>query len=502
MEGGWNRHLSRPHWLTKLLESGALWHLLCCRKLEINENEDLDDRDGVCVGNGLAQFGRPEVGARPFARVGRSSQRTAGWDNMTNLVAITNMVLMALLPEFSDAAAKLKLPISVPIQQKDIAWFGCDLPRALTVDLRLRSGALLSYYSGGVHHIQLRSSYFLLQNPDDIPKFYGTPKLSQQECLELAMKAVDALGYTNILNHMPSPEVEVGPKVDGKVVPRYRFEWKDAEENGAYLTARVEVDAEKGAIPYLHLVGEPFERPLPVALAKWEPHNRPQPPTDDLPVGAEFLSPTQQKRYLHLLWPDVVEFLERIGQPKPTAEPEAELDLERTKCFRHQGHLCCQMRTRTGHFICYQRGYVFRYDAPDSHSTRRYVLETNLDEKDFVTNWVYAYDELVSRTRSLLTQKMKLDVERFGLAGQPPQQFQKRTIPGRKTLRRFRFDWGPPRSQQDVRLETMGIFRPPWVDVEVDAVTAEVKYLGLDVTRFDPKPEPDLGTEAPNGETR
>ncbi len=412
---------------------------------------------------------------------------------VTNLVLWTNMVLSAILPEFSDAAAKLKLPVPIPITQADVTRFHCSqIEKHLSVKVWLRSGPSLWYAYGGVTAVELPSAYYKLQDPRDIPKFFGTPKLGEAECLEIALKAVEALGYTNVLRGLPPTNVEKGPELDGQKVPRYNFHWRDTIDDGRVITADVEVDSEKGAVKDLFLVGRAFRRPEP-AVAKLRAPPRPLGKKENLPPEAELLPPAHQTRMLQVIWPQVVEFLERIGQPKPAGGVEQELNLERTKCFRFHGSLNSVMVTRKGELICYQRGQIFRYDAPDAYTSERYLLETKLDRDDFVTQWVYTDEELTSRIGRLLVDQLKLDKVRFGLGPNWVLRMSDKRIRGQPAHRRVVWDYGPPRTEEQVNEELQGLFRPFWARVEADSVTGELKCLILEVSRLDPKPEPDLG---------
>ncbi len=405
------------------------------------------------------------------------------------------MVFTALLPGFSDAAAKLKLPVPIPITQADVARFHCSqIEKNLGVKVWLRSGPSLWYAFGGVVAVELPSAYYKVQNPRDIPKFFGTPKLGEAECLELALKAVEALGYTNVLRGLPPSKVEKGPELDGQKVPRYNFHWKDTIDDGLVITAHVEVDSEKGVVTDLFLLGDAFRRPEP-ALAQLRAPPRPPGKKENLPPEAELLSLAQQTRMLQVIWPQVVEFLERIGQPKPAGGVEQELNLERTKSFRFNGSLNSLMVTRKGELVCYQRGQIFRYDSPDAYTSERYLLETKLDRDDFVTQWVYTDEELTSRIGRLLVERLKLPKERFGLGPNFTYRLRHKRIPGRPAQRRVVWDYGPPRTEEQVNEELQGLFRPFWARVEADSVTGELKCLILEVSRLDPKPEPNLGAE-------
>jgi hypothetical protein len=297
---------------------------------------------------------------------------------------------------------------------------------------------------------------------------------------------------------MAPTQTDRGYQKQGKIVPRYRFHWVDAEEDGAYVTARVEIDSERGQVTSLFVLGAAFARPNPQIVRELMPRPRPKGPDDSLPQGSEVLPSGQQRQMLRAIWPQVVEFMVGLGLPKPAGNWAEEIDLKRTQCFRYKGRLCCQLFTARRQMFRYQQGQVVMYAAPDAYWGDRYAAETALNPGDFRTNWVYTDEELVTMTRRVLTEQLRLDPERFGLSNRPWPRIETRKIPGRKALRRSVWDWSIPFSEKAFKEEGLsGEFHPFYLKAEADSVTGEITLLALGLDRLPPKPDPDLGGPEP-----
>src|SRR5450759_1442900 len=98
-----------------------------------------------------------------------------------------NAVLVAMLPYVSDVTHKLDLPVPQPVTQqqaigcgllpyiyRDGEWAGCGI--------MLKGGWRFGFHWGYLDHFESPHSYFSLQDPDDIPKFFGTVRMTG-DCL-------------------------------------------------------------------------------------------------------------------------------------------------------------------------------------------------------------------------------------------------------------------------------------------------------------------------------
>src|SRR5437899_2334092 len=107
---------------------------------------------------------------------------------MFELIQVTaqysNAVLVAILPQISTFVKEAELPMPTPIVLQQVREFRC-FPSTddvgglviLTNDLRVW------YHHGYVNGYRTPHSYYNLQDPRDIPKFYGTCRLNREQAL-------------------------------------------------------------------------------------------------------------------------------------------------------------------------------------------------------------------------------------------------------------------------------------------------------------------------------
>ena len=148
----------------------------------------------------------------------------------------SNAVLVAVLPYFSDYAQKLELPIPHPIAIADVARLRIvpflDKDRQpLGMSVQLRNGWSLSMTGGYTAAFSSPNSYYLLQNPDETPKFFGTVSMSKADAVKMARRAILRLGIP-----LEAGFAEQEPRVDGPQVaydtnkiPRYLVQWCSPE---------------------------------------------------------------------------------------------------------------------------------------------------------------------------------------------------------------------------------------------------------------------------------
>src|SRR5437868_27375 len=120
---------------------------------------------------------------------------------MIELLQVTaqysNAVLVAIMPQISDFAQKLELPIPIPVRIEQIREFRCSPIKGDTGGLLIFTNRLQVWYQlGHVNGFRTPRSYYNLQDVRDIPRFYGPIKLSTDEALQLARVTICKLGYT------------------------------------------------------------------------------------------------------------------------------------------------------------------------------------------------------------------------------------------------------------------------------------------------------------------
>src|SRR5579872_5275319 len=180
---------------------------------------------------------------------------------MFELIQVTaqysNAVLVAILPQVSDFAANVGLPVPLPMTASQVERFGCSPKKDdLGGGLWFTNGLWVSYGHGHVTGMRTPRSYYNLQDPQAIPRFFGSVKLNQTEALQFARDHIRKLGYT-LQETFTDQQPEVRPPfhIGTNTVPFYLFEWKDPVFSRTAV--RVELDADQRAIQEMRLAS-PF----------------------------------------------------------------------------------------------------------------------------------------------------------------------------------------------------------------------------------------------------
>src|SRR5882724_10011316 len=183
----------------------------------------------------------------------------AGIEFFTITAQYSNAMLVALLANVSDFAKKLDLPISRPVTVAQVRRFNC-FPRSDHVGGRLilTNGCAFIFDHGRVESFESSRSYFNLQDPNLIPKFYGPVKLSESQALQVARDAIKKLGYTDaMLSTDRPPQATLPERVGINYIARYRFRWLDParghDPNNPPPSIEFEVDATTGQIQMLEI---------------------------------------------------------------------------------------------------------------------------------------------------------------------------------------------------------------------------------------------------------
>ncbi|HWD20708.1 MAG TPA: hypothetical protein VHB20_15675 [Verrucomicrobiae bacterium] len=276
---------------------------------------------------------------------------------MSGLLEITaaysNAVLIAILPQISEFASELHLPVNVPIARGAIQRFACAPfdgdPGGYLV---LTNGYEFWYDFGHVKGFAAPHSYYRLQNPHDIPAFYGRLNMTQQEAVDMARHALCDLGYsvTNIFADS-SPSVVPPPQVEGHVVPVYRIEWHNPLEISTLQTSiDIEVNGDRKSIQNMWLASRCFYRKPPKIEASAPPKG------DEMAIV-----PADSNALLNIALPKIRTFALSLNLPiEPAIRPAqvASLDVSSTSDF------CVKLTN--GFRFWYQRGDIRGYSAPDA----------------------------------------------------------------------------------------------------------------------------------------
>jgi nitrogen fixation protein len=273
----------------------------------------------------------------------------------------SNAVVAALLPHYSDFAKKLNLPISLPIKPEDVAHWGILPEQSKDGGIAgggiiLKNGWSFSFGGGYVNGFESPHSYFGLQDPDKIPKFYGKVQMTTNEAVVLARKTVKQLGI-KLGDVFADQEPQVTPpvKIETNVVPRYIIQWTDP--CGGHI--RMEVNAQTKRVEELLM--------LSCNLNRSSPKINIIPPKGHGMFDSQ-LPPSPNPEYAWKLIPIALKAIDEYGEKLflPIPRPLTTNDVAIVALHNNGGWPHCEITLTNGWRFIYRHTMVNGYYAPDN----------------------------------------------------------------------------------------------------------------------------------------
>ena len=284
--------------------------------------------------------------------------------------AYSNAVLMAILPHVTDVAKNLDLPILQPVQPAHVWRFFCD-PRKGSIGgwLTLTNGYQFWYDYGNVRAMESPHCYFSLQDPDEIPRFYGTMRMTEAEAVQMAQQTIRKLGYRPSWLKTDQPNVERAqtPLQDmPKVIPHFRIRWQRIALDGRKTIAEVEINADAKRPERYWLLGREFERKppnIPRPPVIWPPPSPPPPVSES---KLKRLPENQRVAATNDVCAKATEMVKRLGLPiklpiRPQNIKESHLDI-------WEGDLSGSIILKSGYRFGYEYGHIEAFYSPNSDS--------------------------------------------------------------------------------------------------------------------------------------
>jgi hypothetical protein len=380
--------------------------------------------------------------------------------------AYSNAVLKTLLPYYSDVARRLDLPIHTPILMSQIERF-IAMPRPhfkgqIGGSIVLTNGLGFGFNDGHVDAFRDMHGYFNLQDPRHIPEYYGVPKMSQQEAVKFARRAIRKLGYKleDVLADV-DPIVEPLPTVDlTNVIPVYRIRWLDPRF-GTPAT-EVEVDARRKALELLLIRGlVALDSFGPVVNVQPDPlpENSPWRALNDLPklMNREYAS-----RLVPVVLRDAEDWVRKLGLKAHL--PITTNDVKHFYCSNNLGSPYVNMTLKDNWEFIYQFNGIISAGSP-----RRFFSGEKLPFRirDYAGKWRLSEEQAAALARQT--------ADRFGFpAGflhtdvkprfnRPPE------IKGMPTFPRLEVVWQTTNDTNVVRRATQGVT----MEIDCDRGTVE-----------------------------
>lgn len=373
----------------------------------------------------------------------------------------SNAVLLATLPYVTDFAQKIDLAIPTPVTTNHVSNFFVDPHRGwIEGAVTFTNGIVIGTQRGHVATYYSPHAFWHLQDPNDIPKFYGPLNMTEQEAVELARRYVRRLGYSleDVCADLP-PRIEMAQGIGTNIVPHILISWMTPRGD---TPTRIEINANKKIAEEIRFSGiVALERPYPKVSV--EPGKLPP----DHPWQKRNESGKVNPQYLSKLVPHVFRAIEDWGRKLKWDIPRRvrERDVKQFYCSDQGGWPSC--------VVTFTNGWEFKYrhaGLTSARSPRSFFESDNLPfrTKYYAGQWK-------------LTEMQALDVARrevaklgyttnFVRTDIQPRVFRPSDIKGGPTIPRLQFEWNYPDLKR----------REQWIIVEVDCDRGIVESINFD----------------------
>lgn len=388
----------------------------------------------------------------------------------------SNAVLVALLPYFSDAAHKLDLPIPQPITVQHVVEGRVSPYRypdgeMLGAGITVKGGWAFGFQWGYVNYVELWPSYFTVQDPDDLRRYYGVFRMSKDEVVQMARDTIKKLGIPlETVFAEQEPRVILPERLyNTNTLPYYRIEWPDPRSGSSAVEIGVNADAKRVERIHLSLNGN---------------LRRPGPKVDVLtPIAG--VRPSANPEYAWKLIPIVLRAVDEYGQTLglPIPRPLTTNHITRFALSDNGGWPHSVLELTNGWQFVYRNSMVNGYYAPDNlfwfqRRNQRVLV------KDYAGKWKMTEAEAIKLASQRLAKlNYPTNLVRMDFA----PKVLKPAVPG---IPRYFLSWEFLNETQDDIVSK--------VEAEVDADKAELKSLYFDNQAFWGKPPPiDVPIAAP-----
>jgi hypothetical protein len=377
-------------------------------------------------------------------------------DDLVQVTAqYSNAVLVAIMPYISDAAHKLDLPVPQPVTAAQVLNLSFPPvkgpPQGQVI---LQNGWCFCFRWGYVDTIQSPNPFTMLQDPDEIPRFYGRLNMSKAEAVQLARDTLKKLGIPLESVFAEQEPNITGPHVFGtNVVPRFRIIWPHLRGGDS---VEMEINADRKRVERICLRNESLERPPPKVsvVPSPDPHN---------PVWPE-VNPEYARRLVPIMLRAIDDYGQKLALPVPRPLTTNHVARIRVGMGMNGAQPYSNIYLTNGWHFLYTHSMVNGYEAPD---TLMFGFGRGpMLVRDYAGKWNMTEAEAIKLVRQTLA-KLHYPSNHVHLDVKP--EVQRPPIQG---IPRFALSWTYP-SSMDPNAES-------WVWAEVDAAKGQVKALNYD----------------------
>lgn len=394
--------------------------------------------------------------------------------------AYSNAVLLVVLSNVTDVAAKLDLPVIRPVQPAHVRRFVCDSRKdSIGGWLTLTNGYEFWYENGHVCAFESSHSYFGLQDPDEIPRFFGTSRMNESEAVEMARNCIRKLGYNPswLKNEAPVVEWARTAKQDRpNVIPHCRVKWQRIASDGLASSTEVEINTDTRRVEKYSLIDRAYWKKPPDIP---QPPIVPKPPPSPPPSGRH-LTGVSAHQNAHALAEVCAKASEMAKQLRlPIRLPIRPHDVKESDSGFWQDDLRAQVILGGGWRFNYSHGHISSFHAPDSElHVGMHEVWTNMPPVD--THKLFGK---VRYTKREVVEFATTEVRKLGYSDKVIYLDQPAVIYGGPEERnpnytRFYVRWLAPGNKSIEEPNAQ------FTRVEVDGVTLELKSLWLRSTNL------------------
>ncbi len=359
---------------------------------------------------------------------------TALLDKIEMTAEYSNAVIAAVLPHISAFAHTLNVHLPEPLRPAAVVWARPYAnPGDIGAAVRLNTGDTFWFEHGHVQGFESAQSYYALQDPEKIPRFYGSARLTRKEAVAAARRAIRQLGFTEEdLYADLEPKVTLPPPVEGHVIPRYRLEWT-APNRENFTVADMEIDGETAAVRMVFFISSNLWRKPPKIGVQ---------PKVILGICASYRVDSSEASVLvDKLIPSLSAFGAKLGLPCPTGKEQiSSLEIQPGKIPRTVVYFT------NGYDFLFERGRIYGFSAPDTFFTWQHDIKWHF----FIGEAKINEAESIAVVRNAVKS---LDYSACSI-GETPPTIIRRPSPGVKhRIPRVQLEWPGSPSNALVRAE-------------------------------------------------
>jgi hypothetical protein len=383
--------------------------------------------------------------------------------SVNSLIQVTpeysNAAVAAILPCFSDVAERLDLPVPKPITRADVAQIHF-LPflnktfRNPSVSIMLKNGWAFTYRSGYVQMFADSHAYSALQNPDEIPRYFGEVKITRADAVRFARESLKRLNIPlEDVFADQEPKVTLPEKLGTNTIPQYEVEWLDPR--GEQDAVDIHINGSTKRIERMYLLTRNLERSTPIINVA--------------PISAPLDWPPTNPEYARQLIPMMFKAIDSYAHKLSLAIPYplTTNNVARIRISDNGGWPDCDVNLTNGWRFVYRHTMVNGYYSPNVLLTD--IHSRAIHTKDFEGKWNLGTNQAIELVKTTLA-KLNLPTNNIHMDFVPSIGFA--TGDFRKIIPRYYFEWLYENATHD-DLQSK-------VEAEVNADTGTVESLYYD----------------------